>query len=90
MRSWKDTVHCISSPDMSDQYSKTMLITVNNKPKELSVESPSVDELLQLLGLRDSGTAIAINGNIIRKDARRATFLKEGDDVIIFTAAFGG
>lgn len=63
-----------------------MEITVNNK-------SLCVDETTAVSTVVDSdtkGVAVAVNGKIVKKNDWDTTPLKEGDDVVVIRAAYGG
>lgn len=64
-----------------------MKIKVNNEICEV-MNGASIADILT--DIQQSGTATALNGNFITKDARAQTILKEGDEVTIISAAYGG
>ncbi len=67
-----------------------MKITVNNSPKIIEEQYVTVSRLLEILGVKENGTAVAVNERLIRKDDRPATSVSDGDAITIITAAFGG
>lgn len=67
-----------------------MKITVNNSPKIIDEQYVTVSRLLEILGVKENGTAVAVNERLIRKDDRPATSVSDGDAITIITAAFGG
>lgn len=66
-----------------------MQITLNSKPKQLP-HSISVADLITRENIPAPGTAVAVNGSLVRKDNWTERMLCEGDDVIIISAAYGG
>lgn len=64
-----------------------MKIKINNEIREV-MNGASIADILT--DIQQSGTATALNGNFIAKDARAKTILKEGDEVTIISAAYGG
>lgn len=67
-----------------------MKITVNNSPKIIDEKYVTVSRLLEILGVKENGTAVAVNERLIRKDDRPSTPVSDGDAITIITAAFGG
>lgn len=67
-----------------------MKITVNNSPKIIDEQYVTVSRLLEILGVKENGTAVAVNERLIRKDDRPSTSVSDGDAITIITAAFGG
>lgn len=66
-----------------------MEIKVNSKPRKLD-GNISVAELLRADNVPTGGTAVAINGKIVRRTDWEARLVCEGDDIIIIQAAYGG
>lgn len=64
-----------------------MQIIVNNEPR-IVADDATVGSLIN--GLPAGGTAVAVNGRLIPRDLRDTTTLKDGDQVIIISAAYGG
>lgn len=64
-----------------------MKIIVNNQPRDIE-EGSSIADMLD--GLSSEGTATALNGIFVKRDARQTTLLQEGDEVVIISAAYGG
>ncbi len=63
-----------------------MEITVNS-------ETRAVDDgvnVAAILGDDVAGVAVAVNGKFVKKEERESTVLKNGDNVIIIKAAYGG
>ena len=67
-----------------------MNIILNNIPTPLPRDYMSVEDLVKWKGVKPTGTAIAINDKIIRKESWPLTRLSELDRVTIISAAFGG
>lgn len=67
-----------------------MRIHINNNPKVIEETELSVSGLLEILGIKDNGTAVAVNERLIKKTDRLSTMISDGDDITIITAAFGG
>lgn len=66
-----------------------MKIELNGKVTEFN-DGISVSELINLKKLDPEGIVIELNMEIIKKDTRNATFLKEGDVVEILHFVGGG
>ncbi|MCL2389346.1 MAG: sulfur carrier protein ThiS [Elusimicrobia bacterium] len=66
-----------------------MNITLNGKKEKLGAEI-SVQKLLSLKKITPAGTAVLLNGEIIKKEFRAKTMLKNGDKVEIITFVGGG
>ena len=64
-----------------------MDITLNSQPLSVA-EASTVASLLD--DHNTQGTAIAINGSLVRRNEWESTLLQQGDQVIIITAAYGG
>ncbi len=64
-----------------------MNITVNSQPQCVADKST----VASLVDERSAqGTAIALNGHLVRRQEWETTILQEGDQVIIISAAYGG
>lgn len=66
-----------------------MEITVNDIRHTMPDDS-TVANLLDDLGEEGKGTAVAVNGKVVRKNSWAETKLKQGDVVLIIKAAYGG
>lgn len=64
-----------------------MKIKVNNELRDI-VEGSSLADILK--EIPQTGTATALNGIFVPKDAREATILRDGDELTIISAAYGG
>ena len=66
----------------------SMKITVNGK--EISSQANTLSSLKDELGIAGSGTAIAVNGTMVRKTDWDSFIIKENDNILIIRAACGG
>ncbi|HEX3463765.1 MAG TPA: sulfur carrier protein ThiS [Candidatus Elarobacter sp.] len=66
-----------------------MTITVNGEPRELG-DGATLDALLESLGVRRDGTAVALNDDVVPRARHAATTLREGDRLEIIVAVAGG
>lgn len=66
-----------------------MTIIINDNPTEVE-DALTVRALADLEGLGPSGSAVAVNGRVIRRADWDATVLNGGDKVLIIKAAYGG
>jgi sulfur carrier protein len=64
-------------------------IRLNNKPYQLK-ENSSLQDLIKTLKLNPDSIVTEVNLNIIKKDKREETMLKDGDKVEIITFMGGG
>ena len=72
-----------------------MRLTVNGKPRDVATsDAPSnalpVPELLRLFDVNPKLVAVAINGDVIAKDAYGAASVRDGDTVEIVRMVGGG
>lgn len=67
-----------------------MNILLNNIPTPLPRDFMTVEDLVEWKGIKPSGTAVAVNDKIIRKELWNLTKLSDLDRVTIISAAFGG
>lgn len=67
-----------------------MKLTINNELVEISEENPTVAELLEIRNIKPSGSAVMVNGVIVKRGNHDHTRVEEGDEVVIINAAFGG
>lgn len=66
-----------------------MNITLNGKLRPTEPGTTLAD-LLATEGIGTAGTAVALNGRVVRQPQWSATTLSEGDSVLIISAAYGG
>ena len=64
-------------------------VTVNGKPRELEGPLP-VTALLQMLDINPKQVAVALNGEVVRRDDWPSTVIGEGDRLEIVRAVGGG
>lgn len=66
-----------------------MTITVNGESRDVA-GGATLDALLETLGVRRDGTAVALNGDVVPRARHAATALHEGDRLEIIVAVAGG
>lgn len=66
-----------------------MTITVNGEARELP-DGATLDALLETLGVRRDGTAVALNDDVVPRARHAATVLRAGDRLEIIVAVAGG
>jgi sulfur carrier protein len=66
-----------------------MTVVVNGERRELPVGA-TVAELLALAGLPATGTAVAVDGEVVPRARHRDTVLADGARVEVLTAVQGG
>lgn len=66
-----------------------MQVWINGKPGELAADA-RVPDALALLGVPDTGVAVAIDGVVVPRGAWSATVLADGARVEVLTAVQGG
>ena len=66
-----------------------MTITVNGDLRELH-DGTTLDALLEALGVRRDGTAVALNDDVVPRTRHAATVLRGGDRLEIIVAVAGG
>ena len=66
-----------------------MIIYLNSKPLELD-NSVSVEELMNSQNIPSGGTAVAVNGKVVRRDNWADYIINEGAQVLVISAAYGG
>ncbi|MBV8642284.1 MAG: sulfur carrier protein ThiS [Candidatus Eremiobacteraeota bacterium] len=66
-----------------------MLITVNGEPT-LVADDATVEVLLDGLGVRRDGTAVALNDEVVPRTRHATTALQLGDRVEVIVAVAGG
>lgn len=67
-----------------------MKIFLNNAPVNLSGPDVTLLALIQERGISRNGTAVSVNDRLIRQIDWETTKLKDGDRIVIISAAFGG
>ena len=66
-----------------------MTITINGEPRELP-SGTTLDALLDVLGARRDGTAVALNDGVVPRADHASTALHDGDRLEIIVAVAGG
>jgi len=64
-------------------------IQVNGEPREVEQEV-TLASLLDAIGARRDGTAVALNDDVVPRGAHATTTLREGDRLEIIVAVAGG
>lgn len=67
-----------------------MNIILNNIPTPLPSDYMTIEDLAKWKNIKPTGTAIALNDKIVRKESWNLTRLSDMDRVTIISAAFGG
>ncbi|MDB5028537.1 MAG: hypothetical protein JWO66_2226 [Candidatus Eremiobacteraeota bacterium] len=66
-----------------------MTITVNGETRDIA-DGVALDALLETLGVRRDGTAVALNDDVVPRARHAATALRDGDRLEIIVAVAGG
>ena len=66
-----------------------MTIQVNGESREVA-DGATLDSLLEDVGMRRDGTAVALNDDVVPRARHAATALREGDRLEIIVAVAGG
>ena len=66
-----------------------MTITVNGEQRDMR-DGATLDSLLEALGVRRDGTAVALNDDVVPRTRHAATVLRGGDRLEIIVAVAGG
>lgn len=72
---------------IKDQF---MNIIINGQPINIPSETITVAAALELKKIPRQGTAVAINSRLCRASEWETTLLKEGDELTVISATFGG
>jgi sulfur carrier protein len=64
-------------------------IQVNGEPRAVA-DDATLDSLLEAIGVRRDGTAVALNDDVVPRARHAATALREGDRLEIIVAVAGG
>lgn len=67
-----------------------MKITVNNKEIDLPADEITIKSFLNMRDIPENGTAVSVNDNLVCHDCWESVTLREGDKVLIISAAYGG
>lgn len=66
-----------------------MKIIINDRTIEI-IEASSLQEVLDAQNINQRGIATAVNGIVVPLTMRAKTILKEGDNIVIIKAFYGG
>jgi sulfur carrier protein len=66
-----------------------MPITLNGKPHGL-IGTPTVDQLIETLSVKANQVAVAVNGEVVRRQDWPQTQVRDGDVVEVVRAVGGG
>lgn len=66
-----------------------MEITVNGQ-KRKSPDGQTVEKLMEEMQTSLQGTAVAINGKVAKRADWTNHILKDGDEILVISAAYGG
>ena len=66
-----------------------MTIQVNGEARDVAAGA-TLDSLLDAIGVRRDGTAVALNDDVVPRTRHAATALREGDRLEIIVAVAGG
>jgi sulfur carrier protein len=64
-------------------------ISINGEARELA-DGATLDALLETLGVRRDGTAVALNDDVVPRAQHASVALREGDRLEIIVAVAGG
>jgi len=67
-----------------------MQITLNNRPETFDEEEMTVSELLLIKNFTFRMLVIKVNGEVVKKEQRDTTIIKDGDDVAVIHLISGG
>lgn len=67
-----------------------MNITINGTTVTLPSDVTTIEQLANLRSIPRQGSAIAINGKLIKADKWEITHISEGDSLLVISAAYGG
>lgn len=67
-----------------------MILYINDKEEVFKSAELTLGELLAARDVPASGTATALNGRLVTRDKWDVTLLKDGDRIMIISAAYGG
>ncbi len=67
-----------------------MKITLNNRPEEFDATQLTFEELITRKNFTFKLLVTRLNGELVKKEDRPATLIKEGDDVVVMHLISGG
>lgn len=66
-----------------------MSVMVNGRPTDISAGT-TVSDIVAQLGVRPTGTAVAVNGAVVPRSAWPRAAIQDGDSVEVLAAVQGG
>lgn len=66
-----------------------MLVKINGVETQVD-DSSTVADIAQLNDASKTGSAIAVNDKLVRRQQWQSTKVNEGDNIVIIKAAYGG
>ncbi|MDE6271620.1 MAG: sulfur carrier protein ThiS [Muribaculaceae bacterium] len=67
-----------------------MTVIINGNRTELPQDVVTLRQLAQWESIPDHGTAIALNGKLVKSDTWAVTNLNDMDNLLVISAAYGG
>lgn len=67
-----------------------MQITLNNRPETFDEERLTFEELIKKKNFTFKLLVTKLNGNLVKKDERATTHIKDGDNVLVLHLISGG
>jgi thiamine biosynthesis protein ThiS len=67
-----------------------MKITLNNRPEEFDANRLTFEELITRKNFTFKLLVTRLNGELVKKEDRPSTIIKEGDDVVVMHLISGG
>ncbi|WP_118949686.1 sulfur carrier protein ThiS [Taibaiella helva] len=67
-----------------------MKIFINDEPHEVAEEATLAHIVFSHLGVKQKGTAVAVNNKVIARQERDGFLLQPGDHILIIKATQGG
>mgnify|MGYP000848182418 CR=1 FL=1 len=67
-----------------------MKITLNNRPESFDEETLNFEELIRIKNFTFKLLVTKLNGELVKKEERASTFIKDGDQVLVLHLISGG
>jgi thiamine biosynthesis protein ThiS len=67
-----------------------MKIILNNKPQTFDTEQLTINQIIEQMNFSYSFFVTKLNGELIRKEKRDSTYVKNGDNLLILNQISGG
>lgn len=67
-----------------------MKITLNNRPESFDEETLNFEELIRIKNFTFKLLVTKLNGELVKKEDRASTCIKDGDDVLVLHLISGG